>query len=380
MFGDELYEIEKEQAALRRVTMLVMHGASPADVFTAVAGEMGLAMEADYTLMCRYRPDNTMAVVASWEHTGENHLPPVGSTWSLDQESAGALVARTGRPARMFYDDCTTGIGRWAKTHGCRSGMGCPIMVEGRLWGVVTILFRTPGPQPPGAEKRMLEFIELAGAAIANAESRSELAASRARVIAAADATRRRIERDLHDGIQQSLIVCELRLRTAEADLPPGCEELRRQLALVAEGLADAVHELREIARGLHPTILSARGIGYALKALARRSAIPVELHLPENPALPEAVEAAVYYVVSEALTNAAKHADASLVRVDLDVGSEATRVTVRDDGAGGADLGRGSGLIGLRDRIEALDGRIEVVSPAGDGTSLSVEIPTGSE
>jgi signal transduction histidine kinase len=377
MSWDDLHRMEEEQAALRRVALLVVHGASPAEVLKAVAGELGYVMDADHTLICRFEPDNTMVVVASWGRDHEDRTPPIGSSWSPEPESAGALVARTGRPARMQYDDATAGIGLWARTHGIRSGVGCPIMVEGRLWGVVTNLFQAPGPQPEGIEKRMLEFVELVGAAIANAESHDELAASRARIIAAADATRRRIERDLHDGVQQTLIACDLQLRTARAGIPPGCKELQQQLSLVAGGVERAVEELREISRGLHPTILSRGGIGPALKALARRSAVPVELHVYDGPRLAEPIEVAFYYVVSEALTNTAKHADASLVRVELNVEAATASLSVHDDGVGGAVLGRGSGLIGLKDRIETLGGRIEVVSPIGHGTSLFVEIPT---
>jgi signal transduction histidine kinase len=207
-------------------------------------------------------------------------------------------------------------------------------------------------------------------------ESRAELTASRARVVAAGDDARRRIERDLHDGTQQRLVSLGLDLRSAEAMVPPGSDQLSDQLARSARGLAEAVEDLQEISRGIHPAILSRGGLGPALKALARRSAVPVELDLHVDRRLPGPVEVAAYYVVSEALTNATKHARPSVIQVDADAADSTFRLAVRDDGAGGADPGRGSGLLGLRDRVEAIGGRLEITSPPGGGTSLRVTIP----
>jgi signal transduction histidine kinase len=206
--------------------------------------------------------------------------------------------------------------------------------------------------------------------------SRAELTASRARVIAAGDEARQRIERDLHDGTQQRLVSLGLELRAADAIVPPGSDELHAQLTHTAEGLAAALEDLQEVSRGIHPAILNKGGLGPALKALARRSAMPVELDIRGDKRLPEQVEVAVYYVVSEAFTNAAKHAGASLVRVDLDVQDSVLRLAVQDDGAGGADPDNGSGLVGLRDRVEAIGGDLELTSPPGEGTSLRVTIP----
>jgi signal transduction histidine kinase len=207
-------------------------------------------------------------------------------------------------------------------------------------------------------------------------QSREELAASRARIVAAADQARRRIERDLHDGTQQRLVSLVLDLRAAEAAVPPERPELRTQLAQVADGLTGALEELRELSRGIHPAILSEGGLPPALKALARRSAVPVELEVDVQARLPEPVEAAAYYVVSEALANAAKHARASVAQVQAQARDGRLRLSVRDDGVGGATPGGGSGLIGLADRVEALGGTIKVHSPAGQGTSLQVELP----
>jgi signal transduction histidine kinase len=222
----------------------------------------------------------------------------------------------------------------------------------------------------------MRQFVELVGCTIAQAESRAELMASRARVVASSDAARRRIERDLHDGAQQHLISLGLELRAAEANVPLEQEELRQRLSATAQGLSGVLAELQEISHGLHPAILARGGLEAALTALARRSPVPVELHIHARRRLPEQIEATVYYMVSEALTNVVKHANASVVRVDLKMQDERLRVSIRDDGRGGADLGRGSGLIGLTDRVAALDGTMQVTSPIGGGTSLLITMP----
>ena len=377
MSCDEVSRITQEQAALRRVAMLVVHGAPPAEVFKAVAAEMGKVTGAGYTVICRYQADNTIFVVASWARRDDaNPAPPIGSSWPMNPDSVSAVVARTGRPARMRYEHALAGIGLWARSQGWRSGVGCPIRVEGRLWGVLILVTQKPDPHPEGIEERMVDFIELVSAAIANAQSREELEASRARVVAAADATCKRIERALDDGVQQHLIACQLELLAAEADIPPGAKGLRRRLSEAVKSLEGVGEEVREISRGLRPAILAKGGLGSALKMLARRSTVPVDINVRAARRVADAVEIALYYVVSEALTNAAKHARASCVRVELNIDGATADVSVRDDGVGGADYGRGSGLIGLKDRIESLGGRIEVTSPLGSGTALVVQIP----
>jgi signal transduction histidine kinase len=224
---------------------------------------------------------------------------------------------------------------------------------------------------------------KLAATAIANAQAReelqrarSELTALRARVAVTADETRRRIERDLHDGAQQRLVSLTLRLRAAQASMPPGLGELHAELGRVAAGLISVLDELREYARGIHPAILAERGLGPALKTLARRSAVPVRLEVRTAARLPERVEVAAYYVVSEALANAAKHARASAVCVDVEAADGVVRLSVSDDGVGGADPARGSGLAGLRDRLEAIGGTLIVRSRPGEGTRLTAELP----
>jgi signal transduction histidine kinase len=224
-------------------------------------------------------------------------------------------------------------------------------------------------PLPPDAEARLASFTELVATAIANADSRAQLMASRARIAAAADETRRRIERDLHDGTQQQLATLILDLGGVQAEAPPGLEG---GLSRIAGRVADVLDQVREISRGIHPSILSELGLRRALKALGRRSAVPVELDLRAGRRLPGHVEVAVYYAVSEALANATKHAHASVVQVELDIFDATLRLAIRDDGIGGADPARGSGLIGLRDRIEAVGGTFDVTSPADGGTTLS--------
>jgi signal transduction histidine kinase len=233
-----------------------------------------------------------------------------------------------------------------------------------------------PDRLPAGSELAVAEFTELLATAIANAQTRAELTASRARVVATADETRRRIERDLHDGAQQRLVSLALKLREVQSAVPPELDAVSAQLDRVAVGLASAVDELREFARGIHPAILAEGGLGPALRALARRSEVPVELDVRTTRRPPMPMEVAAYYVVSEALTNAAKHADASVVAVDIEEAEGGLSISVRDDGVGGADFARGSGLVGLKDRVEALGGWVSVESPRGAGTSIQVELP----
>jgi signal transduction histidine kinase len=230
-----------------------------------------------------------------------------------------------------------------------------------------------------GARLVTCDFADLVATAIANAATRGELIASRARIVAAADDGRRRLERDLHDGAQQRLVALGLQLRLAEASVPADLQNLGEQLGDIMSGLTDVMADLQEISRGIHPSILSKGGIGPALKSLARRSAVPVDLELAIDRRLPESVEVGAYYVVSEALTNTAKHARASHVTVGARAKASVLSLSISDDGIGGADLGKGSGLIGLRDRVEALGGRMRIVSPAGSGTSMNVTIPLDS-
>jgi signal transduction histidine kinase len=366
---DELTQFADEQTALRRVATLVAHAEPPPAVFTAVTEEAGRVLGADGTRLLRYEADGTATAVASWGAAGSEVV--VGARVTLNAGGVAYQVLRTDEPVRI--EDVAEALGG-----DVRSAVGVPILVEGALWGVMKALSTRDEPLPEDTENRFANFTDLIATAIANVQARADLAASRARVVAAADETRRRIERDLHDGIQQRLVSLALDLRAAEAGVPAELPGLLAELSEVASGLAAAVDELREIARGIHPAILSEGGLGPALRALARRSAIPVELDVRVESRLAPPVEVAAYYTVAEALANATKHARASVVRVEAAVRGDRLHVSVRDDGVGGADPARGSGLIGLTDRIEALEGRITVASPPGLGTSLQVELPVG--
>jgi signal transduction histidine kinase len=282
-----------------------------------------------------------------------------------------AVALRTGRPARNEDYRENSGL----PPLGIRSGVAVPIVVDGRLWGVISVGTRH-GPFPADTEQRMAGFTELVGTAIANADSRAQLTTSRARIVAAADDARRRIERDLHDGTQQRLVALSLTLRVAQSTVPAALPALQTQIGRVADELTGAIEELREIARGIHPAILSEGGLGPALRTLARRAAIPVELDIRTQTRAADPIEVAAYYVVSEALTNATKHAHASCAQVAVEQHDGRLDLSIRDDGVGGADPAGGSGLVGLRDRVQALGGSIEVDSPPGAGTTIVVELP----
>jgi signal transduction histidine kinase len=313
--------------------------------------------------------------LAAWSREGGRLA--VGTRFTLEGVSIAALVRQSGRPTRVdSFADASGQIAHEARALGIRSSVGCPIVVGARLWGVIAASSRSDEPFPADTESQIADFTELVATAIANAESRAELAASRARIVAASDETRRRIERDLHDGAQQRLVSLALQLRGAASAIPPDLQEVQAELAGVRSGLDGALADLREISRGIHPAILSEGGLGPALRTLARRSPVPVVLAVDSEHRLPEPIEVAAYYVVSEALTNAAKHASASAVHVDVAMNGEELRLAIRDDGVGGADPARGSGLIGLKDRIEAMGGTIVVESVTGQGTSLAVKLP----
>jgi signal transduction histidine kinase len=372
---DALQLLADEQAALRRVATLVAHRVAPRDLFAAVATEVASLLGAESARLLRYETNGTAVVVA--DHSEPWARVPLGTQVPLDGE--GDPTQATATRASVRIDDFATVPGpsaRLLREMGLCSGVAQAIVVDGRLWGMMAAAWARPGA-PPGAEERLSEFTELVATAIANAESRAQLAASRARVVAAGDETRRRIERDLHDGAQQRLVSLSLELRAIEARVPAELHELKGQLAEVATGVAEVTEELREMSRGIHPAILSRGGLAAAVRALARRSAVPVDVDVSLDRPLPERVEVAAYYVASEALTNAAKHAQASAVSVELAAEDGSVRLLIRDDGVGGADPTEGSGLLGLKDRVEALGGTIEIASPAGAGTSLLVVIPT---
>jgi signal transduction histidine kinase len=373
-----LARLAAEQAALRRVATLVARGVPPEEVFAAVTREAGQLLGAHLAGMGRYESNRTITVLAAWAAEGEKH-PLVPGPWPLEGGDLASAVFQTGRPVRIDdYQGVPGRIAAFVRDElGVGSSVASPILVEGRLWGVLYFHSKLDRePFAPDTESRLTGFTELVATAIANAENLAALAASRARIVAAADEAQRRIEHDLHESIQQQLVSLMLELRVVQGTVPLEHAELRAGLSPIAERLAGVSDQVREISHGVHPAILSRSGLELALKSLARQSVLPVELHLRAGRQLPEHVEVAAYYAVSEALANAAKHAHASAVHVDLDTSGAILQLAVRDDGIGGADPAHGSGLVGLSDRVEALGGTLEVSSPAGSGTKLLIEIP----
>jgi PAS domain S-box-containing protein len=354
---DELARLADEQAALRRVATLVARERQPAEVFAAVAEEVGRLLPVEHSAMLRYEDDGSATVVASWGSPPHALVP--GMRMPVEGTATGALEAHM-------------------RQMGLGAAVAWAIVVDGRLWGAIVAAQRRPEPLPGDTEPRVAQFTDLIATAISNVQARAELAASRARIVAATDESRRRFERDLHDGVQQRLVSVSLELRGAEALAPPEHEELRAQLAQVGDALQSVLDDLRELSRGIHPAILSEGGLGPALRALGRRSAVPVRMDVDMHERIDERVEVAAYYVTSEALANTAKHARASVAEVHVTAGNGILDLSIRDDGVGGADPARGSGLIGLSDRVEALGGTLALVSPAGGGTSLRVSLPAG--
>jgi signal transduction histidine kinase len=369
---EALHRLVDEQTALRRVATLVAEGARGDDLFAAVAQQVAAVAGVPAVSIQRYDADGWTTVL------GEVNTPifAVGTRWPLDGQSIAAAVQESGSAVRI--DDYTALDGRRAaaiRESSVVSGVGAPIVVGGAVWGVVIAASTTETPLSADTEERLSRFTELLATSISNATMRADLVASRARVVAAADETRRKLERDLHDGIQQWLVALALRVRTLA--LEGGSND---EISRIADDLGSVIEELREISRGIHPAILSEAGIGPALRALARRSTLPVALDVQLDGRFDESIEAAAYYVVSEALTNAAKHAQASRVDIRARTVGDVIALSIRDDGVGGADPTGGSGLVGLRDRVEALGGTIVVESPQGGGTEIRVRVPVGGQ
>ncbi len=373
-----LRSLADEQAALRRVATTVASEADQARVFEVVTKEVGRLLGANTSNMVRFEPDGTAIVMGGWS-TGDTRNVPVGTHIALDGPTVAAEILRSGRPQRNDnYDDVPGTTADLLRELGFRSSVGAPIKLGGRLWGAVMVSTIEDEPFPAGSEQRIADFAELVALALANAEARHELAASRARLVEAGDAERRRLERNLHDGAQQRLVALSLGLRMCErklADGDPGATEL---LQSAKRELAGALEDLRELARGIHPAILTERGLVPAIEMLAGRTSIPVEITAPLEDRLAPPVEAAAYYIVAEALTNASKHARASCVRVLVQRSDGTALVEVADDGVGSADLRKGSGLRGLRDRVEALGGELGIESPEGAGTTVTARLPCG--
>jgi PAS domain S-box-containing protein len=369
----EVRHLADEQAALRRVATLVARESSPAQVFAAVAEELGRLLHLDDTRMVRYEDDGTATVVASCGQLAG--ALPVGTRVTMEGETPITLVRRTGRPARI--DDFTNASGPFAaslRALGVRAAVGAPIVVDGRLWGAMSTVSLRPDPIPPETEERMGEFTELVATAISNVKARSDLAASRARIVAATDEERRRVVRDLHDGAQQRLVHTVITLKEARRALRS--EEARAD-ALVTEALEHAqraTDELRELSQGLMPAVLTRGGLRAGVESLASRTPVPVEIDVSVG-RLPATIEATAYFVVAEALCNVAKHARARSAAVRAHIEDDTLYVGVRDDGVGGAQP-EGCGLLGLADRLAVLGGRLRVESLAEGGTLVAADMP----
>ena len=372
---ERLEALLAEQSALRRVATLVAAEPDPRRLFDQVCEELGGVLGVESTDMVRYESNGTATVVGTWAASGAPSFP-VGTTIPVEGETVTAKLYRSGRPERV---DDYTGIGgelaARLQAFGIRSAVGAPIQVAGRLWGAIMAVGGEPYAFPDGTEQRISEFAELVTAALANADAREKLAASRARIVEAGYDERRRLERDLHDGAQQEFVGAALSLRLAREKWSGASDEARGLLDAALEQLQAGLRDLRELAAGIHPTILSDRGLAAAVEALATRSVVPVELGPLPAERLPPAIETTAYFVVAEALTNAAKHAHCKRAEVSIRAEDAWLLVDVRDDGVGGADASAGSGLRGLRDRVSALGGELDVESPPGRGTAISARI-----
>jgi signal transduction histidine kinase len=374
--GDVLEQLVREHAALRRVATLVAREPSSTEVFAAVTEEAGVLLGAQRTTLLRVESPRSAVVVAGWSHGAEP--VPVGSRGALDGRGLVGRILRTGRPVRVEdFDEVGGAVAAQMRGLGIRSAVAGPIVLGGRIWGALAAGWPEGVAMPPGAEDRVAAFAELVSYAIENAETREELAASRARLVEAADEARRRIERDLHDGAQQRLVAAALELASLDQRLERDPDGARMFLARAREQLNCGLGELRDLARGIHPAVLTERGLGPALRALIQRAPMIVDLRGVVPGRLDAAIEAAAYFLVSEALPNVAKYAQADSVTVDLDCTGGALTVTIADDGVGGADPSCGSGLRGLVDRVHAVGGRVEVSSPPGEGTRLRAQLPT---
>ena len=351
----ELRRLAEEQAALRRVATLVASDATPEQVFHLVTEEVCRLLGIPSAVLERFETPTTARIVARHSNRAICGFE-VGTEIELRGEAAGRV-----------------------RVLGFRSTVDVPITVAGATWGALVAAFRDGELLRPEIERRMQAFAELVALAVASAHARDELAASRLRIVEASDAERRRLERNLHDGAQQRLVALSISLRLAQTRIDDSPGEARELLEVATDELAEALVELRELAQGIHPAVLTERGLAPALEVLAARLPLPVALEVALPDRLPEQVEVAVYYVVSEGLANVVKHARAGSARVRVAREDGHVAVAVEDDGSGGAGLEGGFGLRGLRDRVETLGGRLGVASVLGSGTVLHAEVPLRS-
>jgi PAS domain S-box-containing protein len=368
-----LRQLADEQAALRRVATLVAQGASPSAVLEAVAAEMERALGADGAMLLRYEPDEEVTVVAR-RLPNSRALPP-GTRFSHEGHSVSSMVRRTGRPARIEdYRRVRGPSADLARAAEQNSAVGAPIVVHGRLWGVIAVSWGGEQSPPGDTEERMAKFAQLLDTAIANADSGDQLMASRARLLTAGDEARRRVVRDLHDGAQQRLVHAIVTLKLAQRVARDNDGELE---SLLDEALAQAEQgnrELRDLAHGILPRALTRGGLRAGVEAVVARLDLPVAIDAPAG-RLPAQLEASAYFIVAEGLTNVIKHAHATRAEVRASVDDGLLQLEVRDDGIGGANPS-GHGLVGMADRVSALGGQLSVQSPAGGGTVVTATLP----
>ena len=374
--GGHLVEVEAEQAALRRIATLLARSVPPTEVFDAVVDELRSLMGVDAAALARYEADETATLLALSAEADARVAVP-GDKLDTEGHNVTALVKRTERPARI--DDYRNATGgkhvRQAREAGIQSMVGAPVQVRERVWGLLGV-YSMHERLPPDTEARLADFAALVAGSIANVQAWSELEASRVRIISAADEARRRVRRDLHDGAQQRIVALVFKTRMlaeSEAAQAAGLDAELRSFEVDLEGVLE---ELRTIASGLHPAALSHGGLAPALRTLARRSPVPVVLDVRLDGRVAGSLEVAAYYLVAEMLTNTTKHAEASRIDVTAEIHDGCLWVSVRDDGVGGADPACGSGLVGLKDRIEAFGGTMTLDSPSGAGTTLVAQFP----
>jgi signal transduction histidine kinase len=367
-----LAQLAQQQTALRRVATMIARERPAQDVFAKVAEEVALLLEVEVATVRHFEPDGSGTIVGRWPDVGDAYR--VGSRIEQEDDSVTSLVYRTGRSARVDDYRAARSIPADARNLGLRAAVASPIVVNGCLWGAIAAGTSRAEPMPADAESRIAQFTELVATAISNVQARSDLARSRARIVAATDEERRRVVRDLHDGAQQRLVHTIITLQLAQQALREDDERARSLIGEALEHATQGNRELRELAHGILPAVLTHGGLRAAVGSVVTRLDLPVDVDVPAE-RFPAELEASAYFIVAEALTNIVKHAHAERAKVQASIKHRRLHLEVRDDGIGGADPA-GHGLMGMSDRAAALGGRLEIESPAGGGTLVAVTLP----